>query len=99
MPKFSPDPKDSPELKASGIAKVGEGKDSQDSELLIAAADRNDPRPVSDQFWSGRLNPTGQSGIRSMSQKSPEQTKPRKHSMASTSSGGTPRTGPGRSSA
>jgi hypothetical protein len=36
-----------------GMADVREGKDSKGSELIIAAADRNDPRPVWVQFWGG----------------------------------------------
>ncbi len=36
-----------------GMADVGEGKDSKGSELIIAAADRDDPRPVWVQFWGG----------------------------------------------
>jgi hypothetical protein len=39
-----------------GMADVGEGKDSKGSELIIAAADRNDPRPVWVQFWGGGNN-------------------------------------------
>ena len=39
-----------------GMADVGEGKDSQGSELIIAAADRDDPRPVWVQFWGGGNN-------------------------------------------
>ena len=38
------------------MADVGEGKDSKGSELIIAAADRNDPRPVWVQFWGGGNN-------------------------------------------
>ena len=39
-----------------GMADVGEGKDSKGSELIIAATDRNDPRPVWVQFWGGGNN-------------------------------------------
>lgn len=39
-----------------GMADVGEGKDSKGSELIIAAADRNDSRPVWVQFWGGGNN-------------------------------------------
>jgi hypothetical protein len=39
-----------------GMADVGEGKDSKGSELIIAAADRDDPRPVWVQFWGGGNN-------------------------------------------
>jgi hypothetical protein len=39
-----------------GMADVGEGKDSKGSELIIAAADRNDRRPVWVQFWGGGNN-------------------------------------------
>lgn len=39
-----------------GIADVGAGKDSKGSELIIVAADRNDPRPVWVQFWGGGNN-------------------------------------------
>jgi hypothetical protein len=36
-----------------GMSDVGAGKDSPGSELIIAAADRDDPRPVWVQFWGG----------------------------------------------
>jgi hypothetical protein len=39
-----------------GMGDVGESKDSKGSELIIAAADRNDPRPVWVQFWGGGNN-------------------------------------------
>lgn len=39
-----------------GMADVGDGKDSKGSELIIAAADRNDSRPVWVQFWGGGNN-------------------------------------------
>jgi hypothetical protein len=39
-----------------GMADVGAGKDSKGSELIIAAADRDDPRPVWVQFWGGGNN-------------------------------------------
>lgn len=39
-----------------GMADVGDGKDSKGSELIIAAADRKDPRPVWVQFWGGGNN-------------------------------------------
>lgn len=39
-----------------GMSDVGEGKDSKGSELIIASADRNDPRPVWIQFWGGGNN-------------------------------------------
>jgi hypothetical protein len=32
---------------------IGEGKDSEASELIIAAADKNDPRPIWVNFWGG----------------------------------------------
>ena len=39
-----------------GMSDVGEGKDTKGSELIIAAVDRNDPRPVWVQFWGGGNN-------------------------------------------
>ena len=36
-----------------GMADVGAGRDSAGSELVIAAVDRDDPRPVWVQFWGG----------------------------------------------
>jgi hypothetical protein len=39
-----------------GMADVGAGKDSKGSELIIATADRNNPRPVWIQFWGGGNN-------------------------------------------
>jgi hypothetical protein len=39
-----------------GMGDVGEGRNSKGSELIIAAADRDDPRPVWVQFWGGGNN-------------------------------------------
>jgi hypothetical protein len=39
-----------------GMGDVGDGKDSKGSELIIAAVDKNDPRPVWVQFWGGGNN-------------------------------------------
>ena len=39
-----------------GMGDVGEGKDSPGSELIIAAVDRDDPRPVWVQAWGGANN-------------------------------------------
>ncbi len=39
-----------------GMTDVGEGKDSKGAELIITAADRNDPRPIWVQFWGGGNN-------------------------------------------
>jgi hypothetical protein len=39
-----------------GMSDVGDGKDTKGSELIIAAADRDDPRPVWVQFWGGGNN-------------------------------------------
>ncbi len=39
-----------------GMGHVGDGKDSQGSDLIIAAVDKNDPRPVWVQFWGGGNN-------------------------------------------
>lgn len=39
-----------------GMADVGDGHDSPGSELIIAAVDRDDPRPVWIQFWGGGNN-------------------------------------------
>lgn len=39
-----------------GMSDVGDDKDSKGSELIIAAADRSDPRPVWVQFWGGGNN-------------------------------------------
>lgn len=39
-----------------GMADVGDGRDTPGSELIIAAADRDDPRPVWVQFWGGGNN-------------------------------------------
>jgi hypothetical protein len=36
-----------------GMSDVGEGKDSEGSELIIAAVDRDDPRPVWATCWGG----------------------------------------------
>ncbi len=36
-----------------GMAAVGDGRDSKGSDLIIAAVDRNDSRPVWVQFWGG----------------------------------------------
>ncbi len=36
-----------------GMGDVGSGQDSAGSELIIAAVDKNDPRPVWVQFWGG----------------------------------------------
>ncbi len=36
-----------------GMAGIGEGKDSDGSELIIAAVDKDDPRPVWVNFWGG----------------------------------------------
>ncbi len=40
-------------LPAYGMAAVGEGRDSSGSEALIAAVDRDDPRPVWVPVWGG----------------------------------------------
>ena len=40
-------------LPAYGMQAVGEGKDSPGSEALVAAADRNDPRPLWVPVWGG----------------------------------------------
>jgi hypothetical protein len=37
-----------------GMSDVGEGKDSPGSELIIAAVDKDDPRPVWVTCWGGR---------------------------------------------
>ncbi len=39
-----------------GMSDVGDGKDSKGSNLIIAAVDKNDPRPVWIQFWGGGNN-------------------------------------------
>ena len=39
-----------------GMNDVGEGKDTKGSDLIIAAVDKNDPRPVWIQFWGGGNN-------------------------------------------
>ncbi len=39
-----------------GMADVGAGKDSEGAELITAAVDRDDPRPVWVQFWGGGNN-------------------------------------------
>jgi hypothetical protein len=39
-----------------GMSDVGDGKDTKGSNLLIAAVDKNDPRPVWVQFWGGGNN-------------------------------------------
>lgn len=39
-----------------GMGDVGGGKDSKGSDLIIAAVDKNDPRPVWVQFWGGGNN-------------------------------------------
>lgn len=39
-----------------GMGDVGDGKDSKGSDLIIAAVDKNDPRPVWVQFWGGGNN-------------------------------------------
>ena len=36
-----------------GMGEVGSGKDSQGSELIISAVDKNDPRPIWICFWGG----------------------------------------------
>lgn len=36
-----------------GMGDVGKGKDSKGADLIIAAVDKNDPRPVWVQFWGG----------------------------------------------
>jgi hypothetical protein len=42
--------------KGYGMGDVGEGKDSRGSELIIAAVDKDDPRPVWVQAWGGANN-------------------------------------------
>jgi hypothetical protein len=42
--------------KGYGMEDVGEGKDSKGSELIIASANKDDPRPVWVQFWGGGNN-------------------------------------------
>ncbi|HSH16037.1 MAG TPA: nucleoside hydrolase-like domain-containing protein [Verrucomicrobiae bacterium] len=39
-----------------GMGDVGEGRDTQGSDLIIAAVDKDDPRPVWVQFWGGGNN-------------------------------------------
>jgi hypothetical protein len=39
-----------------GMSDVGEGRDTKGSELIIAAVDKDDPRPVWVQFWGGGNN-------------------------------------------
>jgi hypothetical protein len=39
-----------------GMSDVGDGKDSEGSDLIIASVDKEDPRPVWVQFWGGGNN-------------------------------------------
>jgi hypothetical protein len=39
-----------------GMSDVGDGKDSEGSDLIIASVDKDDPRPVWVQFWGGGNN-------------------------------------------
>lgn len=39
-----------------GMGDVGEGRDTQGSDLIIAVVDKDDPRPVWVQFWGGGNN-------------------------------------------